>query len=343
MVLDDHQNMAFDPNHGMDCTRCRINGNRMDKYIEGCGIGCSDTQNYAAADKDTMKTYWSYAEQGSIADNYYHSSAGASSQNDMYFSRAAFVFKDNSYVPDAVGTNCYLPLQKKTFYDPTITSLLSACNVTWSMYAEGYTYAAENPHTNPCYPNGFDSSDIPMQYYYNQKDRPGSAHDYQQLLQHIKSTDSNQLPAFSFVKALGIHCEHPSTSTITAGSIFVDSIYSTLMSSAHVNDTLLIIVPDEAGGYYDHYPPPPTSPIDSIDYGPRTPIWALGKFAKHNYVSHTLMEHSSIVRFIEWNFLGYTPTILQLFPPLSHLTHLLLFCARVVCDMPLCVVIYVCK
>jgi phospholipase C len=31
---------------------------------------------------------------------------------------------------------------------------------------------------------------------------------------------------------------------------------------------------------------------------------ALGPFARKNFVSHVMMEHSSLVKFIEWNFLG---------------------------------------
>jgi hypothetical protein len=30
----------------------------------------------------------------------------------------------------------------------------------------------------------------------------------------------------------------------------------------------------------------------------------MGKFAKKNYISHVNMEHSSIIKFIEWNWLG---------------------------------------
>jgi phospholipase C len=31
---------------------------------------------------------------------------------------------------------------------------------------------------------------------------------------------------------------------------------------------------------------------------------AIGAFAKKNYVSHVPMEHGSLVKFIEWNWLG---------------------------------------
>jgi hypothetical protein len=33
---------------------------------------------------------------------------------------------------------------------------------------------------------------------------------------------------------------------------------------------------------------------------------AIGPFTQHDWVSHTPMEHASIVKFIEWNWLGAT-------------------------------------
>jgi hypothetical protein len=33
---------------------------------------------------------------------------------------------------------------------------------------------------------------------------------------------------------------------------------------------------------------------------------ALGPFARKGHVSHEILEHSSIVKFIEWNWLGGT-------------------------------------
>jgi hypothetical protein len=33
------------------------------------------------------------------------------------------------------------------------------------------------------------------------------------------------------------------------------------------------------------------------------PLLALGRFAKANFVSHVQLEHSSVVKFLEWNFL----------------------------------------
>jgi phospholipase C len=67
---------------------------------------------------------------------------------------------------------------------------------------------------------------------------------------------------------------------------------------------LFLVTPDESGGYYDHVAPPAgKSKADGQPLGPRIYLIAVGPFAKKAYVSHARMEHSSILRFIEWNWL----------------------------------------
>ena len=74
----------------------------------------------------------------------------------MFFARAAYVFKNNDWKPNAtVGTNCKLseyydeavyailsrwsgPMDKKSLFDPTIASLLDSCDVKLAFYAEGF-------------------------------------------------------------------------------------------------------------------------------------------------------------------------------------------------------------
>jgi phospholipase C len=87
---------------------------------------------------------------------------------------------------------------------------------------------------------------------------------------------------------------------------FTSSIVSMLQSSRYAPSTLILVLWDESGGYFDHIAPPTTSGVDNQPYGPRVPLIALGPFARSNFVSHVAMEHSSIVRFIEWRWLGST-------------------------------------
>jgi phospholipase C len=62
--------------------------------------------------------------------------------------------------------------------------------------------------------------------------------------------------------------------------------------------------PDESGGFYDHIPTPQANIVDDMPYGARVPFIAFGRFVKKNYISHVTLEHSSIVKFIEWNWLN---------------------------------------
>ena len=39
-------------------------------------------------------------------------------------------------------------------------------------------------------------------------------------------------------------------------------------------------------------------------YGPRLPLLVISPYAKQNYVDHTVMDQSSVIRFIEDNWLG---------------------------------------
>ncbi|MGZ3475757.1 MAG: alkaline phosphatase family protein, partial [Polyangiales bacterium] len=63
---------------------------------------------------------------------------------------------------------------------------------------------------------------------------------------------------------------------------------------------------DEGGGYFDHIAPPAASSVDHKPYGTRVPLLAIGRFARSGHVSHVEMEHSSVVKFLELNFLGKT-------------------------------------
>ena len=86
--------------------------------------------------------------------------------------------------------------------------------------------------------------------------------------------------------------------------------------------TALFITYDEHGGYYDHVPPPRAIKPDSIApmlapgdlpgsydrYGFRVPLFVVSPWAKRNYVSNTVQDHTSILAFIErkWNLPAMT-------------------------------------
>ncbi|HZR80779.1 MAG TPA: alkaline phosphatase family protein [Candidatus Binatia bacterium] len=314
LLLDDAEHGAYDPIHFSVCFVSEINGGRMDRFVAGATCG-SDPRNFAYSDEATVGYYRDLARRYATADRWFQPIVGASSANDMYLARANFVFEDNSFVPaDAIGSRCSLNKNTSSYTDPTIGDLLADAGVDWSFYIEGYQTMADYnsrdecpppdpacPTNIPVYPCVYDPSDIPFQYYPRFRDNPTFMKDYSQFAADI---DAGNLPPVTFVKAIGFRTEHPGYGlTISDGVAFTSTLVDRILSSRYADDTLILITYDEDGGYFDHVAPPPTSPVDGKQYGPRVPTFAVGRFARSNYVSHVEMEHSSIVKFIEWNWL----------------------------------------
>jgi phospholipase C len=317
-VLDDAALGGFDPNHDSACESEEIDGGKMDHFAVGATTAsCSDPRNVAASDPSIVQPYWDLASKGALADRYFQPIVGASSANDMYMARAQYVFDDNHYGPEgAVGVNCTLGANSQMQYpDATIGDLLTAAGVPWTYYAGGYDAQAVATAQGTCaprpadctgalplYPCTFDPSDVPFEYYASSRDDPAHIADDTRFLTDL---DQGTLPAVSFVRAVGWKSEHAGQlSKLSIGIAWATSMIAAVEASRYRDSTLVILTYDEGGGYFDHVPPPPPSPVDGKPYGTRLPTMAIGPFAKQNFVSHVVMEHSSLVKFIEWNFLG---------------------------------------
>ncbi|ORY41940.1 phosphoesterase-domain-containing protein, partial [Rhizoclosmatium globosum] len=309
-LLDDTSNKANDRDHTAANEICEINGGKMDKFLSGCSGSSANNYAMASGAAGSAEKYWGWAQSGAMADRFFQSAAGQSSMNDMYFARGSFVFNDNDAVPQSDG--CYNPFSssKKSYQDPTIADLLVQCGVSWTFYAQDFKF--DNGLLN-CYPDNYDPSDNPFEYYPSVRNSVNNAQYFKDFNGNFDAdVDSGNLPAVTYIKALGTASEHPLVSTISAGEDFNQHVIDMIMNSPIYRDnTLIILTPDESGGFRDSVPPPANSNIDNRPYGPRVPFVVLGNFAKTNYISHVPMEHSSLLRFIESNFLGGAPGQLQ--------------------------------
>ncbi len=314
VILDDARNSTYDPDHTQACEAAEMNGGKMDRYVTGAA-GCSNAQNFAYADAAAVKTYRELAAAGALADRYFQPTIGQSSSNDMYFARAAFTFLDNSVIPASIGRACSTVSKTAEFTDKTIADLLLLKGATFAWYGEGYKQMVDGKGNCPdppadcalgasLYPCVYDPGDVPFQFYPTLRDKPEIMRDLAQLDADLAG---GKLPAVSFVKGLGYHSEHPGyKDTIAAGTAFVKGITDKIAVSSAAASTLVLVTFDEGGGFFDHVPPPADSIADGKPYGTRVPLLAVGPFARKNAVSHVTMEHSSIVKFIEWNWLGAT-------------------------------------
>jgi phospholipase C len=334
-ALTDETNFATDRAHLQACELREINGGKMDGFVTGSGTSpgcvvdgpCSSPDNWALAGQATVGAYWSFADSYALADRYFQPVAGGTASNNMYFAIAHFQFLDNSMVPNGVGSphGCFqgvcLNGSPITYQGrQTIADLLIASGKTFRIYADGYADAnaaapacqsipSDCPYDPILHPVAaqacrFDATDIPFGYYASFLD---GAHvtDYGDL---EKDLTSGALPNFAYVKAREFRNEHPNVSKISDGVAFVSSTIQAIQNSPEAGSTLILLTWDEGGGFFDHVSPPVSIDTDDqgqpVPYGTRVPLLAIGTFARKGTISHVQMEHSSIVRFLEYNFLG---------------------------------------
>jgi phospholipase C len=203
-----------------------------------------------------------------------------------------------------------------SFDGPTIGDVLNTAGVSWTWYAEGYDAMVTSQKMSLCpkapadcdfgvslYPCVYDVGDFPVDYYANLADNPKYLRDYKKLKADL---DSSTLPQVAWVRGLGYHSEHPGVGVrISDGTAFVKQTIDDIERSPYAKDTLVLVTWDEGGGFFDHIAPPGMG-TDNQPYGTRVPLLAVGPVAKANAISHVQMEHSSIVKFIEWNWTGQT-------------------------------------
>lgn len=99
---------------------------------------------------------------------------------------------------------------------------------------------------------------------------------------------------------------------IRLGQRFVREVFQAFTESPQWERGLFVLIYDEWGGFFDHERPPRVpddrnSPIPEDDFGQtgfRVPAMLASPRARPGFVDHTLYDHTSVLRFIEWRFLG---------------------------------------
>jgi phospholipase C len=152
---------------------------------------------------------------------------------------------------------------------------------------------------------------------------------------------AGNLPAVAFVKAPAFQDGHPGYSNPIDEQNFIVSVVSAIQASQEWGSTAIVFAYDDSDGWYDHQAPPivnpsngvadalngaglcnmglqqtgaaPATPLFGADgkpalgrcgYGTRMPLLVVSPYAKHNYVDHTLTDQSSILKFVEDNWLA---------------------------------------
>jgi phospholipase C len=151
----------------------------------------------------------------------------------------------------------------------------------------------------------------------------------------FKAVKAGDFPAVSFLKAPAYEDGHAGYSDPLDEQTFIVSVVNFLEKTRDWDSTAVIVLYDDSDGWYDHQLGPivnqSTSPADAftatgacgdgstalpgIDagnahaqgrcgYGPRLPLLVISPWARENFVDHTITDQTSIIHFIEDNWLG---------------------------------------
>jgi phospholipase C len=149
------------------------------------------------------------------------------------------------------------------------------------------------------------------------------------------AVSAGNYPSVSYLKAPAIGDAHPGNSDPLDEQAFVTKVVNFLMQQPDWKNTAVILTYDDSDGWYDHrYQPPLTSSMSGSDFvngantcnvagtskpgvgvtgltvngrcgpGTRIPFIVISPYAKANFVDDTQINQSSVVKFIEDNWLG---------------------------------------
>lgn len=198
------------------------------------------------------------------------------------------------------------PPQEQTY--PSIGDRLNAQAISWAWYNENWNSVKPWALKTAFGPGDgsavIDTPDLyvphhnPFQYYPSWDDnvRTGHMRDATDFFEDLKS---RKLPQVSFIKATGIHDEHPADSAPLWGQKWVMSILDALAQSPAWSRTAVIITYDEGGGFWDHVAPPQP---DQYGCGTRIPTILVSPYARRGYVDSKFGDTTSVLAFITARF-----------------------------------------
>lgn len=144
---------------------------------------------------------------------------------------------------------------------------------------------------------------------------------------------AGNMPAVSFLKAPAYQDGHAGYSDPLDEQTFIVDVINFLEQEPQWSSTAVIIAYDDSDGWYDHQMGPivnqSTTAADMLTgtgecgdgrtslagphtphaqgrcgYGPRLPLLVISPYARRNFVDHALTDQTSIIRFVEDNWLG---------------------------------------
>jgi phospholipase C len=267
-----------DPGHGWDAGRAQRDGGFL---AEGSG---NDEYALGFYKPSEVPIYAQLARRFTVFDKYHCSVLGPTFPNRYYMHSAqAGGRKDNS-LPDIAGGQ--IGFEWETIWDRLAKRAPGV--------SKGYYFV-----------------DLPAIALWGPRLLPYA----RPLAQFFLDCALGTLPKVSYVDpgfTTGFRTDDHPHADIRAGQRLVFDIFKAFKESPLWKRGVFFLTYDEWGGFFDHVAPPllpdsRSSADDDENFGQagfRVPTVMASPFVRPGFVDHRLYDHTSILRFIEWRFLG---------------------------------------
>ncbi|HEY3143241.1 MAG TPA: alkaline phosphatase family protein [Acidimicrobiales bacterium] len=264
-----------------EATHLQINSGRMDGFLYN---GNTNAMRYW--DDSDIPFYWSLADTFPLCDRWFASAPAQTYPNRLYLQAAT--------CQGLTTTDTGKVLSMPHPAGGTIWEKLDEFGISWADYTWDLPDMA-------LFPKVFGANMDKWLHF----------------TQFLADCQAGTLPQVTIVSpgVAGYTEENPRD--IQLGEAYSAAVINAVMGGPLWPKTVLLFMYDEHGGYYDHVPPPAAVPPDDIPpdvvaapgapaawdhYGLRVPAFVISPFAKRNYVSHVVHDHTSVLRLIETKF-----------------------------------------
>jgi phospholipase C len=275
------------PSQTWNDSHIQLAGGKMDGFVKsGSGPVAMGYWDHAQ-----LPFCYSLASVFPVADHYFCSVLGQTFPNRRYLIAATSLGMVNDTVPNPLA---YPP-------NGTIFDRMHDAGVSWKDYS-GTSVAS----TMALFP------ELLIRY-------PGGLADTDDF---FADAAAGTLPGYGLVEPNYLFESEEDPQNIALGERFIAKVVDAVMTGPGWPHTLLIWTFDEGGGYYDHVVPPAAIAPDDIppdvgsgpaysgfrQYGFRVPCAVVSPWARPNYVSHEVFDHTSICALVEakWNLAAMT-------------------------------------
>jgi phospholipase C len=291
-----------DIDHSYQAAVEATDGGAMDRFdlIQGGNVN-GDYLSYSQYLESDIPNYFAYARNFVLADAFFSSLEGPSFPNHLYTvgaqSNRAINNPLSITTPGRWGCDAAADSRVQTLEEPgdfgsvypcfdfdTLGDRLEEQGLSWKYYApgqgeSGYIWSALNAVRH-----------IRLTSLWQQHVIPTA--------QFVQDAQNGQLPTVSWLVVGSGMSEHPPASVCMGENWTVEQL-NAVMSGPDWDSTVVFLTWDDFGGFYDHVAPPV---VDNFGFGPRVPLLIISPWARRGHITHTTLEFSSVLKFIEERF-----------------------------------------